>query len=180
MSFALHGGFGNPMTSSEFSARKCSSSVNASQRRVPCTCVYSRFVCIFGGREACTAWRVIPSALMGVRVRSVVGNVRTTHMHTTIRQACVSTAVFHLSLSLTVSLPPPFLPSPSISPPFFLPLPPSLPPFSLSHLSPCVSWLMVYCRGFGFVTFSKAETVDKVLEAHSEDPIYIDDKLVRS
>ena len=35
------------------------------------------------------------------------------------------------------------------------------------------------CRGFGFITFAKAETVDKVLKAHDVEPIYIDDKQAR-
>ena len=35
------------------------------------------------------------------------------------------------------------------------------------------------CRGFGFITFSKAETVDKVLKAHESEPIYIDEKQAR-
>jgi RNA-binding protein Musashi len=33
-------------------------------------------------------------------------------------------------------------------------------------------------RGFGFITFAKAETVDKVLKAHDVEPIYIDDKQI--
>jgi RNA-binding protein Musashi len=33
-------------------------------------------------------------------------------------------------------------------------------------------------RGFGFITFANPETVDKVLKAHAQEPIYIDDKQI--
>jgi len=35
-----------------------------------------------------------------------------------------------------------------------------------------------FCRGFGFITFREAESVEKVLETHAEDPILIDQKMV--
>lgn len=35
-----------------------------------------------------------------------------------------------------------------------------------------------FCRGFGFITFREAESVEKVLETHAEDPIWIDQKMV--
>ena len=38
---------------------------------------------------------------------------------------------------------------------------------------------MFCCRGFGFVTFADGEAVVRALDAHSECPIAIDDKIVR-
>lgn len=38
--------------------------------------------------------------------------------------------------------------------------------------------LSTCCRGFGFVTFKGAESVKKVLDAHDQKPISIDEKMV--
>ena len=38
--------------------------------------------------------------------------------------------------------------------------------------------LILFCRGFGFVTFKSAESVQNVLKAHDSNPISIDEKMV--
>jgi RNA recognition motif-containing protein len=36
----------------------------------------------------------------------------------------------------------------------------------------------INCRGFGFITFKDPESVEKVLNVHTEQPICIDEKTV--